>query len=46
MNEMVLKFIIKQSQQCSTPEILVAIKEQKRLSEILYVKREEFDKNL
>ena len=44
MNENILNLIIKERQQCRTPEILVAIKEQERLSEIMHVKREEFDK--
>ena len=44
MNENILNLIIKERQQCRTPEILAAIEEQERLSEIMHVKREEFDK--
>lgn len=44
MNENILNLIIKQRRQCRTPEILAAIEEQERLSEIMHVKREEFDK--
>lgn len=44
MNERVLNLKIKQRQQCRTPDILAAIEEQIRLSEIVHIKREEFDK--
>lgn len=44
MNKKVLDLIIKQRQQCRTPEILTAIEEQAKLSEIMHVKRAEFEK--
>ena len=44
MNEKSLNLIIKQRQQCRTPEILAAIEGQARLSAIMHVKKDEFDK--
>ena len=44
MDDKIFNLIIKQSEQCRTPEILKAIKEQERLSNIVHEKKFEFDK--
>lgn len=44
MDERIFKLIIKQIEQCRTSEILEAIKEQERLSNIMHNKKIEFDK--
>lgn len=44
MNEKVLKLIIKQYEQCRTPEVVAAIQEQEKLSKIMRDKKAVFDK--
>lgn len=44
MNEKVLELIIKQYEQCRTPEVVAAIQEQDKLSRIMRDKKAEFDK--
>lgn len=44
MNEKVLKLIIKQYEQCRTPEVVAAIQEQEKLSKIMIDKKAVFDK--
>lgn len=44
MDKKVLELIIKQYEQCKTPEVLIAIKEQEQLAQIVKSKKEVFDK--
>ncbi len=44
MNEKVLKLIVKQYEQCRTPEVVAAIQEQEKLSRIMRDKKAVFDK--
>ncbi len=44
MNEKALEFIIKQHEQCKTPEVVAAIQEQEKLSQIMRDKKAVFDK--